>query len=98
MPATAQPVGGPGRVCALPEVIRAVVLELGRRGIAGSVDARNPGEVTDADGAGARCAVWLVQPAWNTNLPDGQTPRHSVAVQAFQVRRLPHSLAVDLID
>ena len=95
--AAGQPVSRPERVCALPEVIRAVVLELQRRGVAGEIDARNPGEVTDADGSGARCSVWLVQPSYNTNEPGAQ-PRYHVVAQMFAVRRLPHSLAVDLIE
>lgn len=91
------PVSRAERVCALPEVVRGVVLELQNRGVAGEVDARNPGEVTSPDGSGARCSVWLIRPAYNTNLP-GSQPRYDVVVQMYQVRRLPHSLAVDLTE
>lgn len=90
--AAAQPVE---RICGLPEVIDTVALELQRRGTAGVIDARNPGEVTDADGAS--CSAWLVQSEINTNDP-GPPVRHRVVVQGYRVRRLANSLAVDLTD
>ena len=83
--------------CGAPGVIDTVADELARAGIPGTLDARTPGQVGVADSTTTSCAVWLLQSDVNTNLPPDRQVRRRVTVQNFQVRRLAHSLVVELI-
>ena len=86
----------PERVCALPEVLRTVTLELHRRGIDGDIDVRNPGQ-RSLDGPRTACSVWLRRRFYDTSLYGG-VPQYRVDVQTFEVRRHEHSLSVELTD
>ncbi len=82
-------------ICALPEVMRALDIELQRHGIYGTMDDRSVGEITGPEGGTTSCAIRVVVRGYDTNTY-GNRPIDRIEVRNYSVIHLRNGLMVRL--
>lgn len=86
-----------GPVCGLPQVLQVVSEQLADRGIQAELDGRSVGERSAPGEAVTLCSVKVLLRGYNTDAY-GYAPTYRMEVRGYEVRRMPNSFLVKLLD